>query len=186
MCRCDSYVLSIISCPNSALAMRPPQCDAMRCNAINQSIPLSKNIVISFYHFPNSQTFIGYPLVLSTENLDPLLNRLECLWQTRFLGQTLAKHQLCIELPVLGDAPLRGDLGVDDGVVMLQVGTEALGLEGGPEHDLVHGGGLLGPVVELVGVGGVGLLLLADGGAVVEEEDLLSYVSILLLLLYPA
>lgn len=55
---------------------------------------------------------------------------------------------------------------------MLEVASEALGGEGGPEGDLVGAGGLGGPVGELIGVHGEGLLLAFDGGGVGEEEDL--------------
>jgi hypothetical protein len=55
---------------------------------------------------------------------------------------------------------------------VLQVGAEAFGLKGGPGGELVHGGRVLGPVGELVGVLGELGLEGFDGGGVFVEEDL--------------
>ena len=64
------------------------------------------------------------------------------------------KHKLRLQLPIRGDVPdLRGLL-VGQRVVVLQVGAQALGLERRPGRELVHGGRVLGPLGELVGVGG--------------------------------
>lgn len=54
---------------------------------------------------------------------------------------------------------------------MLQVGAEALELEGGPEEVLLHAGALSGPVGEPVGVHGERGLHALDGVLVLEEED---------------
>ena len=71
-----------------------------------------------------------------------------------------------------GDVPDLAGLLVGQGVVVLQVGAEAFGFEGGPGGELVHGRGVLRPVGELVGVlGELGLEVL-DGGGVLVEEDL--------------
>lgn len=61
---------------------------------------------------------------------------------------------------------------------MLEVAAETLGLEGGPQHVLVHSVGLNSPAREVSCVegefGGEGI----DGGRVVEEEDLArAYIS---------
>ena len=55
---------------------------------------------------------------------------------------------------------------------MLQVASESVGLEGGPDDVLVHAGGVFGPLGELVGVDGEGGLQRLDGFGVLEEEDL--------------
>lgn len=55
---------------------------------------------------------------------------------------------------------------------MLEVGAEALGLEAGPQRELVHGGGVLGPGGEVLGVQGELALELLDRLGVLEEEDL--------------
>lgn len=72
---------------------------------------------------------------------------------TRSAGAT-AKDELSAEFPVEGDFPVLCGLGVDDGVVVLEVCAEAFCFEGDPEGELVHGVCLLGPVAEVVGVGG--------------------------------
>lgn len=70
------------------------------------------------------------------------------------LTSTTAKDELGPEFPVERDLPVLCGLGVDDGVVVLEVGAEAFGFEGDPEGVLVHGVCLLGPVAEVVGIGG--------------------------------
>ena len=82
------------------------------------------------------------------------------------------EDELRLERPLQGDVPDLAGLLVGQGVVVLQVGAEAFGFEGGPGGELVHGGGVLAPVGELVGVlGELGLEGL-DGGGVFVEEDL--------------
>lgn len=80
---------------------------------------------------------------------------------------------MSVELPVLGDVPLSSDLGIDEWVVVLEVAAKAFGFQSGPDGELVHGVGLGSPEGELVGVEGELLLHLCDGGAGLEEEDLL-------------
>lgn len=53
------------------------------------------------------------------------------------LAGATAEDELGIELPGGGDLPGLGDLGVDEGVVVLEVGTETLGLESGPDGELL-------------------------------------------------
>lgn len=54
------------------------------------------------------------------------------------LGVT-TEDKLSLQLPLLVDVPVSLCLLVDDGVVVLEVGGAAFGLEGGPEVVLVHG-----------------------------------------------
>ena len=79
--------------------------------------------------------------------LELLLTRLTC---------ASTKDQLTPELPLKRDFPVLGSLLVNDGVVVLEVGAEALGLEGYPQSILVHGVGVLGPVAKVVCVDGWG------------------------------
>lgn len=88
------------------------------------------------------------------------------------LARLSAKHQLGPELPRGRDLPLGLHLGVDNGIVVLEVGAEAFGLEGHPERELVHRRGVLGPGGEVVCVDGELLLEGVDGLGVLEEEDL--------------
>lgn len=55
---------------------------------------------------------------------------------------------------------------------MLQVGAEPFGLEGGPDGELQHGGGVAGPDGEAVGVEGELFLHGVDDLLVFVEEDL--------------
>lgn len=83
------------------------------------------------------------------------------------------EDELRLQRPLQGDVPDLAGLLVGERVVVLQIGTEAFGFESGPGGELVHGGGVLAPVGELVGVlGELGLQLL-DGRGVLVEEDLL-------------
>lgn len=45
----------------------------------------------------------------------------------------LAEDELGLEGPGLGDLPLADDLLVDEGVVVLEAGSESLSLKGGPD-----------------------------------------------------
>jgi hypothetical protein len=64
---------------------------------------------------------------------------------------------------------------------VLEVSTEALGLERNPQGVLVHGVCVLGPVTKVVCVEGELLAEVLDGLGVFVAEDLLSmYVSFLL------
>lgn len=108
---------------------------------------------------------------LSAKDLDALVDGDERL-VAGLVALLAAKDELGVELPVRRDVPLRGDLLVDERVVVLQVGAQALGLEGDPQRVLQHGVGLGRPQGELVGVHGEGGLLLLDRLRVLEEEDL--------------
>ena len=83
-----------------------------------------------------------------------------------------ANDHLCAEGPRRWHAPCSLDLGVDNGVVVLQVGAYALGCESGPDGVLVHGSGLSRPSREVICERGKFRLHGFDDGAVVEEEDL--------------
>ena len=102
---------------------------------------------------------------LSTVGLEQLLNRLESL--VTGLAGPATKDELGAELPVGGDLPLLGDLGINDGVVVLEVGTETLGLESNPDGELEHGVALGGPDGESFWGDGVsklvGLFVSVDG-----------------------
>lgn len=78
-----------------------------------------------------------------TKDLDTVLERLKLL--VAGLAGAAPKDQLGIQPPGPGQAPGGGDLVVDDRVVVLEVGAEALELEGGPEEQLLHAGALGGP-----------------------------------------
>lgn len=89
-----------------------------------------------------------------------------------WLACAAAKDELASQLPLERDAPLLGSLLVDDGVVMLEVGTEAFGLERDPQRVLVHSVGVLRPVAEVVGVERELLAEVLDGLRVLVEENL--------------
>lgn len=113
-------------------------------------------------------------------DLDTLVNVLELLGTS--LAGLATKDKLGIESPVSGNAPGLSNLEVDQGVVVLEVGTQALNLEGSPDEQLLHTQRLNGPGREAVGVdgelgleglGGVGVLVEEDGaGAALEEGEL--------------
>jgi hypothetical protein len=73
---------------------------------------------------------------------------------------------------LLGNLPEVLRLLIDDGIVVLQVAPEALGFEAGPERELVHGRGVLGPLGELVSISWILLLEGMDRIRVFEEENL--------------
>lgn len=111
-----------------------------------------------------------FPLQLSSEGEETLtLNWLELLWSV--LANWSADDKLGLEDPGLWDLPVLDQLGVNERVVVLEVASETLSLEGGPGSKLVHGVGLGGPAREAVGVEWEGLLLSLVDGAIVEEED---------------
>lgn len=101
---------------------------------------------------------------------DPLLDGLELLLAG--LACTSSKDELGTELPLLGDLPLLLSTLVDNGVVVLEVGAEALSLKRNPGGVLVHGRCVLGPVAEVVCVEREGLAEVLDGLGVLEEENL--------------
>ena len=96
------------------------------------------------------------------------------------LGQLLpsallktAEDELRLERPLERDVPGLAGLLVGQRAVVLQVGAEAFGFESCPGCELVHGGGVFGPLGELVGVEGDFVLQRFDGVAGFVEEDLL-------------
>lgn len=113
---------------------------------------------------------VGIAAHLSAEDLEALLDGLEVLGAS--IAGLAAEDELGVELPAVGDAPLAGDLGVDERVVVLQVGAEALGRQGRPDYVLEHGVRLQRPDGELVAVQGVLFLHRVDDVLVLEEENL--------------
>ena len=95
-------------------------------------------------------------LLLGAVDEQPLAESLLELLLARLTSAT-TKDKLTPELPLERDAPVLSSLLVDDGVVVLQVGAEALSLERNPQRVLVHGIGVLAPVAKVVGVQGEGL-----------------------------
>ena len=84
----------------------------------------------------------------------PVLDRLKFLLLRLPLG--LPKHQLGLQAPFGGHLPLIVHPLVDDGVVVLQVASEPVRLQRGPDDVLGHAGRVLGPLGELVRVDGKG------------------------------
>lgn len=83
-----------------------------------------------------------------------------------------SEDKLGLQRPLERNVPNLAGLLVRKRVVVLQVGSETFGFQCGPGGVLVHGGGVLGPGRELVGVlGELGLEVL-DGLGVFVEEDL--------------
>lgn len=107
--------------------------------------------------------------LLSTKDLDAILEGSELLGAS--LAGLATEDELGVELPAGGELPGLGDLLVDQGAVVLEVGTKTLSLEGRPEDELLHGETLRREQGELVGVGGELGLHALDDGLVVEEED---------------
>lgn len=137
-----------------------------------QSIPPYARKALNPIHListapPKPTHLISSHINSNTKNLKPLLDRLEGLLPG--LALLLPKHQLRIQLPVLVDAPRRLHLLVDERVVVLQVGAEALGLQRRPHGQLRHAVALHGPGREAVRVDGVRVLDLLDRGAGGEE-----------------
>lgn len=104
-----------------------------------------------------------------TKDLDTVLERLKLL--VAGLAGAAPKDQLGIQPPGPGQAPGGSDLVVDERVVVLEVGAEALEPEGGPEEQLLHAGALGGPGGEAVGVRWERDLHALDDVVVLEEED---------------
>lgn len=88
------------------------------------------------------------------------------------LGGAPADDELGVELPAERDAPLGRHALVDQRVVVLQVGPQALGLERRPHRELQHAVRLARPDRELVRVQRELLLHRVDDVLVLEEEDL--------------
>jgi hypothetical protein len=80
---------------------------------------------------------------------EPLALHILELLLTR-LARAPTKDELAPKLPLQRDVPVLRSLLVDNGVVVLEVGTESFGFKGNPKCILVHGIGVLGPVSEMV------------------------------------
>ena len=87
----------------------------------------------------------------------------------------VAEVEVGLELVVVGDAEELPDGGLDggDGSHVLEVGAQALDLEGGPDEDLGDAAGVVGPLLEHVGGRLVCLLRGLDGLTTVPEENLM-------------
>lgn len=135
------------------------------------------------YHFTHISSYLKaldslHPF-LRTKDLQLVLHRLHFLRLEllSLLIRGVAKDQLRLLAPFQWDLVLGRDLFVGKRVVVLQIAAETFGLEGGPEHVLVHGGGVLAPWWELVGVLREFFLEGFDGGGVFVEQDLSCGVS---------
>ena len=106
---------------------------------------------------------------LSAENLDTLLDRNVLLGGGLALLST--EDELSVESPCGGDLPGLSNLGIDQRVVVLEVGTETFSLESSPEEVLLDSSRLNGPRLESVGVDSELALESLDGGVVDVEED---------------
>jgi hypothetical protein len=124
------------------------------------------------FHYRNvSLSTIFGILLLRTVHPQPLPKSLLELFLAR-LARASTKHQLAPQLVGQGDVPVLRRFLVDDGVVVLQVGTETLRLERDPKSVLVHGVGVFGPVAKVVGVEGKSLSEVLSRFGVFVEEDL--------------
>lgn len=103
---------------------------------------------------------------------DPLLQREELLVDHGRRTGLAAKDQLRLQTPLERDLPVRLHFLVDHRVVVLEVGGETFHLEGGPEGELVHGGGVFAPLREVLAVERILRLELFDRFGVFEEEYL--------------
>jgi hypothetical protein len=117
------------------------------------------------------------PLVqvsLLTVHKQPAASDLLLIPSRQLLPGTLlqaTKDELRLERPLQRNVPDLAGLLVRERVVVLQVGAEAFGFESGPGGVLVHGGRVLAPVGELVGVlRELGLQGLDRRGVLVEED----------------
>lgn len=88
------------------------------------------------------------------------------------LASATTEDELTPQLPLKRDLPVLSSLLVDDGVVVLKVGAEALSLKSDPQSILVHGIGVLAPVAEVMGVQGESLAKVLNGLGVLVEQDL--------------
>ena len=163
-CR-DLYCIStllVVSCVVSSRLSSPQPCH------FSQKVPKA-----GLPSFPRTST--PHLSTLTMHKQPPACNRLARLIR-QLLPRALlqpTKHKLRFQLPVGRDIPdLRGLL-VRQRVVVLEVGAEAFGFESCPGCELVHGGGVFGPLGELVGVEGDFVLQRFDGVAGFVEEDLL-------------
>ena len=83
----------------------------------------------------------------------------------------MAEGHLSDELPFFGDACEFLDFVVDEGVVVLEVDAESQIGQGGPDGELHHAVGLLGPDGEVLGVERKLSGHVVDDGRIVEVED---------------
>lgn len=83
----------------------------------------------------------------------------------------MAEGHLSDELPFFGDASQFLDFVVDEGVVVLEVDAESQIGQGGPDGELHHAVGLLGPDGEVLGVERKLSGHVVDDGRIVEVED---------------
>jgi hypothetical protein len=90
-----------------------------------------------------------------------------------WLTHTATENQLTPQLPAQWDLPVLCGLLIDDGVVMLQIGAEALSLKRYPQSILVHGVGVLRPVAKVVGIEGKRFAQVFNGLGIFIEEDLI-------------
>ena len=101
---------------------------------------------------------------------DALFERLVCLWAR--LSCPSPKHQLCLQPPFERNLPFLLRELVHQRVVVLQVAAKPFRFKRGPEHVLVHGRRMFGPLGELVSVEGQLGLELVDWMRVFKEQDL--------------
>ena len=83
----------------------------------------------------------------------------------------MAEGHLGDELPFFGDASQFLDFVVDEGGVVLEVDAESQIGQGGPDGELHHAVGLLGPDGEVLGVERELSGHVVDDGRIVEVED---------------
>ena len=107
---------------------------------------------------------------LRTKNLESVTQLVELLLPR--LTSWGTEDHLCIELPGLGDVPGLLDVGIDQGIIVLEVGTESLCLQGGPGDVLGHAVGVDGPYGEPISVDRELLLHTLHDSRVDKEEDL--------------
>jgi len=112
----------------------------------------------------------GDPLLCAVDKQPLAMRLLELLLASLAIAAT--KDQLAPELPVQRNVPLLCSALVDDGVVVLEVGTEAFRFQRNPESVLVHGVAVLSPSVKVLCVGGEALAEVLDGLGVIVEEYL--------------
>lgn len=84
------------------------------------------------------------PTCLRAEVFHPLVHRLVGP-VVRTTSQRLTEHELGLQVPCIWGAVQLSELLVDGRVVVLQVGSGALGGQGGPEDELVHAVGVVTP-----------------------------------------
>lgn len=103
------------------------------------------------------------------ENLDPVKGVVFFLGRGLFYNA--AKGHLGHQLVGVGDLEEFFNVPVNEGVVVLDIGAYAKFGQGGPNIDLEHAAGLLGPVVHVMGIDGVVFFHLVYNVLVDEVED---------------